>query len=166
MSRGPGSLQRAIFGTIYEHGKPMTFAEIRNIAFPEGTYAGDMARILGPSNVGVVRSLRRAIQKMVEQEILVAAGKGGRADPHRYSIHPFVAAMCGIHMASEVDISAGKLLLEARSQIATDDEWRDWIKQFGMTIEDADRHMNAARRVKDNPPEAAFPSGNARLLAV
>jgi hypothetical protein len=140
MSRGPGRLQRAIFETIRKHGKPMTFAEIQNMAFPEGTYDGDMARALGASNVGVIRSMRRAIQKMVEQEVLVAAGNGGRGDARRYSIHPIIAAMC------RGDASTGKLLLEVRPQIATGDEWRDWIKQFGMTVEDAERCIDAARR--------------------
>src|SRR5262245_55987941 len=143
MSRGPGQLQRAIFETMLEHGKPMTFAELRNIAFPEGTYAGDMVRLLGASsasNVGVIRSMRRAIQRMVEQEVLIARGSGVPGDPHRYSIHPFIVAMC----QPNGNASVGKMLREARPQVATDDEWRDWIKQFGMTVEDAERHMNAA----------------------
>jgi hypothetical protein len=140
MSRGPGRLQRAIFETMRRHGKPMTFADIQNIAFPEGTFEGEMARALGASNVGVIRSMRRSIQKMVEQEVLVSAGNGRRGDAWRYSIHPIIAAMC------RGDASTGKLLLEARPQIATDNEWRDWIKQFGMTVEDAERYMDAARR--------------------
>src|SRR5262249_14951208 len=139
MSRGPGKLQQAVFGTIAKHGEPMTFAELRDLAFPQGTYVRDMARILGPSNVGRVRSLRRAIQGMVKSETLVTSGRGGRADPHRYFIHPFLAALCGI--SSKADANLGKLLLEARPQIP-DGEWRQWLTQFGIDEARAERCMN------------------------
>ena len=135
----------------------MTFAQLRDIAFPAGTYAGDMARILGASNVGCIRSLRRAIQGMVRSEILVTSGKGGPAEPHRYSIHPFVAAMCGI--SSKADIDLGKLLLEARPQVP-DGEWKQWLTQFGINEARAKRCIQAATKAEakpingDDPPEA------------
>jgi hypothetical protein len=138
---------QAIFGTIAEHGEPMTFGELRDIAFPQGTYEGDMARILGPSNVGRVRSLRRAIQSMVKSETLVAIGKGGRADPQRYNIHPFIAVMCGI--PSKADISLGHLLLEARPQIP-DSEWPQYLAQFSISEARAERCMQVAKDKRGN----------------
>ncbi len=37
-----------------------------------------------------MRSARRAIHKMVKDGTLIAIGSGGRGDPYRYAIHPFL----------------------------------------------------------------------------
>jgi hypothetical protein len=90
MSRGPGNIQRNIFELLRDTKKPMTFAEILACAYPPGSFEGDMAKVLGNSNVGGVRSLRRALHKMVKDGALVELGKGGRAGPHHYYFHPIV----------------------------------------------------------------------------
>jgi hypothetical protein len=90
MSRGPGMMQRYLFSTISIHGKPVTFGELRDIILKaDGAPAG--AELRPP----IERSLRRALHSLVSEEILIALGSGGRADPHRYSLNPIVVAMAG-----------------------------------------------------------------------
>jgi hypothetical protein len=90
MSHGPGITQRFLWQTVCIHGKPMTFAEIRSVA----AYAAILPGVvrLAPS---VERSLRRALQTMVRDEVLLALGSGGRGDPHRYFPNPLLAAAAG-----------------------------------------------------------------------
>ena len=85
MSRGPGRLQRALWQAIQQHGKPMAFAEIRAEVVEAGIW-------VSPS---LERSLRRALYRMVSDGELIALGSGGRADPHRYFIHPMIIGMMG-----------------------------------------------------------------------
>ena len=85
LSRGPGRLQRALWQTIRQHGKPMGFAEIRAEVVRAGIW-------VSPS---VERSLRRALHRMVSDGGLFAIGSGGRADPHCYFIHPMIIGMMG-----------------------------------------------------------------------
>jgi hypothetical protein len=56
MSRGPGYVQRYIFGLLMQNKKPMTFAEILARAYPPGSFEGDMAKEFGGANVGGVDS--------------------------------------------------------------------------------------------------------------
>jgi hypothetical protein len=83
-------MQRYLWQTICTHGKPMTFAEIRNVAANATILPGSMKLI--PS---AERSLRRALQTMVRDESLIALGSGGRGDPHRYFLNPLVAVVAG-----------------------------------------------------------------------
>jgi hypothetical protein len=156
MSRGPGDVQRYLFSLLMQTKKPMTFAEILARAYPPGTFNGDMAKVLGGANVGGVRSLRRALYKMVKDGTLTAFGKGGRADPHRYYIDAIMLGMITKDKAEYEEMTrwlrpdpahTGKLLLEARGQM-TDKEFYDWIKKFKMTPEQADQFIAAhqARR--------------------
>jgi hypothetical protein len=39
------------------------------------------------------RSLRRSLRKMINAQVVVALGRGGPGDPHRYAVHPMLAAM-------------------------------------------------------------------------
>ena len=64
MSRGLGSIQRYLMKLIWSSPDPMTFVEIMAVAFPEGSYEFDIAKVVGGSNVGRVRSLRRALQRL------------------------------------------------------------------------------------------------------
>jgi hypothetical protein len=83
MSRGPGKMQRWLVLILIESGREtMTFAEIRasilkswDNKFPS----------LYPS---LERSLRRALKKLADDEVVLAIGDGGRADPTRYCLHP------------------------------------------------------------------------------
>jgi hypothetical protein len=93
MSRGLGYVQRYVFILLMNAKKPMTFAEILAQAYPDGSFESDMAKVLGNSNVGRVRSLRRALHKGVKDEVIMTIGKGGRAEPHRYCIAPIALAM-------------------------------------------------------------------------
>jgi hypothetical protein len=74
---------------------PLTFAEIMAIAFPKGSYESDMAKTIGGSNVGAVRSLRRALKRLCDDGSIMIVGKGGRGDPHRYWVDPMMLALCG-----------------------------------------------------------------------
>ena len=89
MSRGPGWLQRYLFRTIAQHGKPITFAELRNIAL------ASERKLLRPSCPSDERALRRALQGLVRDKSLVALGSGGRSDPHSYGIDPVIIMMIG-----------------------------------------------------------------------
>ena len=54
---------------------------------------------------------------------------------------------CAAEDRAERHAFLGAMLLEARPQIATDDDFRDWIKMnFGMTMKQANECMDAARR--------------------
>ena len=82
-----------------------------------------MAKEFGDSNVGAVRSLRRTLQKMVREDIVTAFGSGRRGDPYRYRISAF--------MRDEAlqSTKVGMLLLEARMQFQSRDEFCSWVKQ-------------------------------------
>jgi hypothetical protein len=88
-------MQRYLLDVIGQSDKPMTFAEIAALAFPEGSYEADMAKVLGSSNVARVRSLRRALRNLCDSSVLLAVGTGGRRDPHRLLPDPLFAAMVG-----------------------------------------------------------------------
>src|SRR5262245_35350850 len=79
MSRGLGKNQRLLFDIIRQGGRPKTWAEIRG-------------ERLDPT---VERSARRALQRMGEDGMILAIGKGGPGDPYRYCIHPIVFAAVG-----------------------------------------------------------------------
>src|SRR4051812_7842959 len=81
MSRGPGRLQATLFGVIRQHGKPMTFADIRAVlrkALNVEHYSAFEWSLFYSS---LERSLRRALHRMVKDGALIAMGDGGRADP-------------------------------------------------------------------------------------
>jgi hypothetical protein len=140
--------------------KPMTFAEILACAYPPGSFNGDMAKVLGGANVGAVRSLRRALQKMVKDGTLTALGEGGPAAPHRYYIDAILLAMITKDKAEYEEMTrclrpdpahTGELLLEARGQM-TDKEFYDWIKsEFKMTPEQAEQFIDAAHQARLGP---------------
>jgi hypothetical protein len=90
-SRGPGKLQRALWETILQHGKPMTFDDIRAVILQElEVEAGTRLRL------SFERSLRRALHRIAEPGgELIVIGEGGRADPYRYFIHPLIIGMMG-----------------------------------------------------------------------
>jgi hypothetical protein len=88
MSRGLGRLQRGLWETIQQHGKPMTFEEMRAV-IRQVFEMEDGAKLYPPFE----RSLRRALHRMVDNGGLIAIGSGGRADPYRYFMHPMVIAM-------------------------------------------------------------------------
>jgi hypothetical protein len=86
MSRGPGQLQKYLFLTIHRSGKPLTFGEIVKLAYP-------LDAPNRPPQAWKIRSLRRALHKMVKDNIVLASGVGGPGDPHRYSINPMVLTL-------------------------------------------------------------------------
>ena len=65
------------------------------IAFPKGSYEADVAKIVGGSNVGAIRSLRRALKRLCDDGSIMIIGKGGRSDPHRYWVDPMALALFG-----------------------------------------------------------------------
>jgi hypothetical protein len=95
MSRGHGALQDYLMKMILHSPDPMTFAEIMAIAFPEGSYESDMAKTIGGSNVGAIRSLRRALRRLCDDSSIMMIGEGGRSDPHRYWVNPMLLALFG-----------------------------------------------------------------------
>ena len=84
-SGGFGYMQRYLFRVLYESEEPMTFAAICRSA------AGEDFVLPSP----VEQSLRRALKRMVDKEVIVATGRGGPVSPYRYCIHPRVVAMMG-----------------------------------------------------------------------
>ena len=86
MSRGPGTLQRYLFLTLRQSDKPLTFAEILKMAYPPEPHEYQPVS-------WEIRSLRRALYKMVKDNAVLTIGTGGPADPHRYCIHPIIEAL-------------------------------------------------------------------------
>jgi hypothetical protein len=84
VSRGHGAIQQYLDRLLMAAPKPLTFAEIVAIAYPEGGFEGDMAKVLGSSNVGAVRSLRRALKRLADDGMIIRSGGGRRGNPHRY----------------------------------------------------------------------------------
>jgi|SRR6516164_8854522 len=78
MSRGLGKMQRMILSIIRNRGKPVTFADM---------YSNDGTK---PDASPFVRSVRRALHKLVKDGTLIAIGDGGRGDPFRYFFHPIL----------------------------------------------------------------------------
>jgi hypothetical protein len=95
MSRGPGYMQQYLFRLLRHSDKPMTFVNILARAFPEGSYEAGMVKALGPGNVARVRSLRRAMKGLVDDNAVIAIGEGGPADPKRYWVNPMMVVMSG-----------------------------------------------------------------------
>jgi len=95
MSRGHGCIQDYLMKMILRSPNPLTFAEIMAIAYPEGGFEGDMAKVLGNSNVGAVRSLRPALRRLCDDGSVMIIGEGGRGDPHRYWVDPMMVALSG-----------------------------------------------------------------------
>jgi hypothetical protein len=89
MSRGPGRLQRCLVDVIENHGKPMTFADIRV------EVKKDMGAEWYVTHPSFERSLRRALHTLVHNECLITLGKGRPSSPFRYFHHPFLIAMIG-----------------------------------------------------------------------
>lgn len=90
MSRGLGMMQRHLLAVIRRHGKPVTFSELRSLILKANNAPAD-AVLRSP----VERSFRRALQGLVTLKALLALGSGGRADPHRYCVHPMLLAIAG-----------------------------------------------------------------------
>jgi hypothetical protein len=88
MSRGFGWLQRNLFTIIRQHGKPMTFEDIRAVIRQQ--FEMEDGTKLYPS---FERSLRHALHGMVKGGGMIAIGGGGRADPFRYFMDPMIIAM-------------------------------------------------------------------------
>src|SRR5262249_13495163 len=152
MSRGLGLIQRWLFNLLHSNEKPMTFAEILARAYPAGSYERDMAKIIGGSKVGRVRSLRRTLLKMVRDDALVTLGSGRRGDPHRYEINGFIKNEALRHT------NVGLLLLEARTGFPSRDEFLSWVKEnFGLSELQAYDLMALAaiEKLWKTPPEAA-----------
>jgi hypothetical protein len=83
MSRGFGYVERWLLGCI--GFEPMAFKQILDIAYPVGSFENDMAKAIVGSNVGGVRSLRRALGKLCDLGVIQIAGRR----PHHYRLHPF-----------------------------------------------------------------------------
>jgi hypothetical protein len=128
MSRGPGTVQRYLAELICGSDKPMTFADILACAYPEGSYEGDMAKELGQVNVGRVRSLRRALKSLVDDEFLIAIGEGGRGDPKRFWINPMLIALSGSSSKEDFDRTAAILKAEPGGTAAANKAWARMTK--------------------------------------
>ncbi|MGO9421177.1 hypothetical protein [Roseiarcus sp.] len=88
MSRGHGHLQNFVQAMISRAGKPMTFEDMR-AAILESAGTPPTAKLLPARE----RSLRRAVQRLTDDSVLIAIGDGGRGDPFRYFIHPVIIGM-------------------------------------------------------------------------
>jgi hypothetical protein len=134
MSRGAGRIQNYLLDLLLEARDPMTFAEIMAIAYPEGSFESDMAKVLGGSAVGRVRSLRRALRRLCATGEVMMRGEGSRRDPHRYWLNPSRNAAAFPNAAH-----LGGLLLEARREM-THKEFCEWLKhEFEMSPEQAEQ---------------------------
>ncbi len=117
-------------------------------AYPEGSFESDMAKVLGGSRVGRVRSLRRALRRLCDSGEVTMAGEGSRREPHRY----------WFNVVSDRDVAAfpnaahlGGLLLEARCQMPHK-EFYDWVKQeFKITPAQAEQLIDAAYQTRRSP---------------
>jgi hypothetical protein len=92
MSRGPGYLQRYLFGLIRQ--RPMTFAEMRKTA------QGDNITML-VTKPSMERSMRRALLKMVRDGAVITEGRGEPRNPYRYHLSPLTTAMLPYDRASQ-----------------------------------------------------------------
>ncbi len=88
MSRGFGQMPRKLLAAIERHGKPMTFWEMRAALLPQNDGLEPDVRLLRSFD----RSASRALHRLVSQNVLIVIGRGGRAGPFRYFLHPMVIA--------------------------------------------------------------------------
>jgi hypothetical protein len=96
-------MQRILLCLILEHGRPMTFADIRAAVGP--THLSSLfERSLLYSSLD--RSLRRALHGMLGSW-LIALGDGGRADPYRYFFNPtMIERDKALHQALQAALDA------------------------------------------------------------
>ena len=97
VSRGPGKLQRLLWQILLDHGRPVTFAEIRGRA-----RVGDSRE----------RRARRALQGMVNHGVVIATGSGGKGDPYHYSMNPLIPVDLSPHIEMVVNADAEDILCE------------------------------------------------------
>jgi hypothetical protein len=74
-------LERGVLALIELTGKPMTFAAMRDAMETKLRRTFDE------------RSLRRALHRLTDKCMLIAAGNGGPGDPLRYFVHPLRIGM-------------------------------------------------------------------------
>jgi hypothetical protein len=87
MSRGNSKIQNTLFISFLKIGKPVTFDELCRMLISWGDKDPNTVKFK-PSKI---RSLRRSLQGLRRDELLITLGSGGRADPFRYFIHPMNA---------------------------------------------------------------------------
>jgi hypothetical protein len=88
MSRGLGRWQNAFLSTIRVYRRPLTFEDFLVILRQgQGVKPG-----VKPKR-SFARSLRRALQTLVRNQLLITIGKGGPGDPFRYFLHPMLVGM-------------------------------------------------------------------------
>jgi len=83
MSEGLGRIERWLLWIIGT--APMSFDEILARTYPPGSFEYDAAKEIGGSQVGRVRSLRRALGRLCDLGIIQIFDRR----PHRYRLHPF-----------------------------------------------------------------------------
>jgi hypothetical protein len=79
-------LQQYLLQAMRSSGKPLTFAEIVETAYPPEPH--EYQPVLWE-----LRSLRRALYTMVKDNGVIRTGAGGPADPYRYCINPIEAVI-------------------------------------------------------------------------
>ena len=142
MSRGHGRIQDYLTNLIDISPAPLTFNQILAIAYPPGSYESDLAKICGGSNVGKVRSLRRALKRLCDDGTIMEVGMGGRGDPHRYVLNPLHNSD-GPHA-----VHLGELLLEARCQMPHR-QFCEWVKrEFNMSPAQAEQFIDFAYQAR------------------
>ena len=109
MRRGFGIIQRCLFASIRDADKLMTFEEVAQTLYPEAFKPGYELR------ASMRRSTRRALKKLIDDRDILALGKGGRGDPHRYCFNPI--AFLQIKEAKIDRFEAGLKLLEGYPQV-------------------------------------------------
>lgn len=121
MSRGLGRLQRIILAKLEDSAKLMTFEQIMGPLPDHGC----------GFHPYLIRSVRRALRKLIDDEYVLAAGVGGPRSPHRYFIHPIRLAY------SEIDTYLAALGPEAKE--AFDDAGRQlsrrMLKRMSQALE-------------------------------
>jgi hypothetical protein len=147
MSLGLGKTQRLLLHLILDHGRPMTFEDIRSAV--KAAYTANQSDPERRSTLAwwvrrpvFERSLRRALHSMLGSW-LIALGEGGRAEPHRYFFHPIQIYLEGDQALKQTLQAALDADPGAREAIRRD---MAWIAKIPAALAELEAQKAAAQR--------------------
>jgi hypothetical protein len=110
-------------GYLCQFMEPVTFAELMGEPPEHGC----------GFHADLIRSVRRALRKLLDDGWVMAIGAGGPRDPHRYCVHPHLVAMGGEKAQLEALWTAIKSAQEQSRGARKPDAWLTGLAKAAET---------------------------------